>query len=148
MLEPNDNTVQYLAGACSCVKTFDVLATTGNRRYGQSVGPHNIEVTLRTNEVRSLPLTDMLWLGRTHLWKFHIADFGFTTIRCVSPFDIKKIALVARSTDGWFIESIVTFIADNDGNTLVSSINERLNRWVKHPIDPGFSLNLLFRRAY
>ena len=63
------------------------------------------------------------------LWKLSTEDyFGFTG--CITKKDIQGIALLVGNNDGWHIDSIVTYVAVNEFNWELSSIDLEANRWV------------------
>ncbi len=72
-------------------------------------------------------------------------SINLTALKCVTIFDVTEIRLIAVSTDGWNIETIVTTFADNKGRTYSGSIDRNVNRWVDHKDKPeyeSFVLNL------
>ena len=66
-----------------------------------------------------------------------------TALECVTIFDVTEIKLIAVSTDGWNIETIVTTFADNKGRTYSGSIDRNVNRWVDHQDKPEYESYVL-----
>lgn len=68
------------------------------------------------NETRTITLPGSTTRGEGDLYKFDISDFGFTS-SCIRQHQIYVIAItVPDSTDdGWYIDSVVTFVGDNNG---------------------------------
>ena len=54
--------------------------------------------------------------------------FGFTG--SITKKDIPGIALLAGNNDGWHIDSIVTYVAVNEFNWELSSVDLEAHRWV------------------
>ena len=62
------------------------------------------------------------------LWKIPISNFDFND-GCVRVPEISGIVITERSSDGWHIESIVTFVKSGSDYQLLSEDFE-VNRWV------------------
>ena len=79
------------------------------------------------------------------LWKLSIKeDFGFSG--CTTKKDIQGIAILAGGNDGWHIDSIVTYVAVNEHNWELSSVDLDVNRWVdgdSSSKDKRLTLNLV-----
>ncbi len=128
--------------SCSCLTGFDIFAQTSGVTYAESPGgTHDVEILLANGEKKTLELTEFPPKNAAKLFSFDLPD----NTQCVSIFDIAKITVVAKSTEGWNIETIVTIFADNKGRTYSGSIDRKVNRWVDHNDKPeyeSFVLNL------
>ena len=76
----------------------------GDARAGN---PHRIRLQVKGSaSTRILPHLRGSKVG--DIWKLHLTDFfGFTG--CITINDIDRISILKSSSDGWNIESIVTF---------------------------------------
>ena len=62
------------------------------------------------------------------IWKIDLAEFGFSEM-CIKTWDVEGIAVVEDGYDGWLIDSIVTFLRNDGGFSLLSSDIDAF-RWV------------------
>jgi len=63
------------------------------------------------------------------LWKLSLKDFfGFTN--CTKARDIEEISIVNAGSNGWNIDSIVTFAVHDKHTYQLSSVNLDVFRWV------------------
>ena len=90
-------------------------------------------VELRTaRETRSVRLYDRpgndYLSHKGDLWKIAITDFSFND-NCITVSELLGIAITERSTDGWNIESVVTFVRSGSDYQLFSEDFE-VNRWI------------------
>ena len=96
-----------------------------------TVAGHAVEVR-RPRETRSVRLYDRpgddYLSNKGDLWKLPISDFQFTD-DCITVSSLKGIAITERSTDGWNIESVVTFVRSGSDYQLFSEDFEA-NRWI------------------
>lgn len=56
------------------------------------------------------------------------SDFGFTT--CVHKSDIDMVSIVPVSSDGWNIDTIVTFVCDSESVCVLLTQDLDVNYWV------------------
>ena len=56
------------------------------------------------------------------------SDFGFSG--CITKDDIEGITFVEASSDGWHIDSVVTYVTVNGYNWELSSVDLDTNSWV------------------
>ena len=70
------------------------------------------------------------------MWTFDF-DNRSAKQKCVSIFDIKSIALVAGSNDGWRVDSAVTVLQDSKNRSFTGSIDRNINTWVDRNGMPG-----------
>ena len=98
--------------------------------YAGSDG-HAVEVRTAT-ETRSVALYDRpgddYLSNKGDLWKIPISDFE-STDDCITVSELIGIAITERSTDGWHIESVVTFVRSDSDYQLLSEDFEA-NRWI------------------
>ena len=84
------------------------------------------------SETRSVRLYnrpgDDYYSHKGDLWKIPISDFHFSD-GSITVSEIIGIAITERSTDGWHIESIVTFMKSGSDYQLLSEDFE-VNRWI------------------
>ncbi len=114
---------------------FDIFAQTSGISYAQSTGPHDIQVSLASPEnvaTEKFTITDIPnKVNQAVLYTFALKE-------CFTIFDVTNITLIAVSTDGWNIETIVTTFVDNGGRTYSGSIDRKVNRWVDHGDKPEY----------
>ena len=105
------------------------------------------EVELKADgSAKTVSLSDLPKSSRGNLWKLSLVDdFGFNA--CIKEKDVQGIAIVADNNDGWQIDSIVTYIAANEYNWKLSSVDLDAFKWVDQnfpdPSHKQFQLNLL-----
>ena len=99
-----------------CLKYLYVMAFTSGKSGAGSDGDFRIYVRLnKTRAARRLPDLpgDDFESNKGDLWKLPLEDFfGFTG--CVTLIDFRAISLVEATTDGWNIDSVVTFVLTAD----------------------------------
>ena len=131
-----------------CIHFLYIMGYTSSRPGGGADYRHRIELRAKgitkTKILPDLPGDDYL-TSKGDLWKLSIEDyFGFTG--CITKKDIQSIALLAGSNDGWHIDSVVTYVAVNEFNWELSTVDLDANRWVDgdslHTYK-RFSLNLV-----
>ena len=93
-----------------------LLAFTSGKTYSGSNGRHKVEVSA-AGQTRSIKLPDLpgdnYLTNKGDLWKLSFRDdFGFTD--CVTLESLDATVLVADSTDGWNIDSIVSYVCAAD----------------------------------
>ena len=129
---------------CSCYRYLRVLAYTSNIGHSQTSGNHIIELTV-DGLAKTATFTEFPGQSRGNLWSLSLSDkFGFPG--CIRKKDIQGIALIPGNSDGWNIDSIVTYVASNDYNWELNSVDLDVNRWID--TDSGkfrlrFDLNLV-----
>ena len=130
--------------AGSCINYLRILAYTSNVGHSQSTGDHEIELKA-DGLAKTAKLSDFPDQLRRNLWTLNLADdFGF--FGCIRKKDIQGIAILADSTDGWNIESIVTYVAGYKYDWGLSSVDLDVNRWVDNNSSDSykrFDLNLV-----
>ena len=115
-----------------CIHFLYVMAYTSSQPGGGADLCHKIELqakgVTKTQTLPDLPGDDYS-SSKWDLWKLSIEDyFGFTG--CITKEDIQGIALLAGNNDGWHIDSIVTYVAVNEFNWELCSVDLEANRWV------------------
>ena len=130
--------------ACSCFRFLRILAYTSSIEHSQTVGDHKIELTV-DGLTKTATLTKFPGQSRGNLWSRSLADdFGFPG--CIRKKDIQGIALLSGNNNGWNIDSIVTYVANNDYNWELSSVDLDVNRWIDSDSEEyrkRFDLNLV-----
>ena len=114
------------------MKSIDLFAKTSTAANAESLGFHELEVKLTNDEKRRFNITGIPSKGQSKLYTFDLDDAA-GQMKCVSIFDIKSIAINAKYTDGWNINSAVTVLADSAGRTFTGSIDRNINAWVDKP---------------
>ena len=66
--------------------------------------------------------------GKGDLWRIDISKFEFADT-CVTKGDVSTITLKETGTDGWLVDSIVTFLRSDDAFILLS-VDIDVNRWI------------------
>ncbi len=125
----------------SCLTGFDVFAQTSGIKYAESAGTHNVEIMFTNGEKKTFKLTGLPPKNAAKLFSFDLPEIT----QCFSIFDVANITVVAKTTKGWNIKTIVTIFADNKGRTYSGSIDRKVNRWIDHKDEPkseSFVLNL------
>lgn len=125
-----------------------VMAYTTNQSKDGIVLSHKIELTAKgvtkSKLLPNLPGKDYATL-KGDLWKLGIEDyFGFTG--CITKSDIQSISILAGNNEGWHIDSVITFVAFDEHNWELSSVDLDANRWIDgDSLDAykQFSLNLV-----
>ena len=77
------------------------------------------------------------------LWKLSIpAFFGFPG--CVTAKDVKTIGIINAGSDGWNIDSIVTFLVADQHHYQLSSVDLDIYQWIddNHPHAQVYLLSL------
>ncbi len=71
--------------------------------------------------------------------------FNINENDCHTIYDVAGMTVVENGDNGWNIHTIVTILADNQGNVYSGSINRNEDRWVdrdQKPEDKSFPLHL------
>ena len=115
-----------------CIHYLYVMAHTSDVNHGDADSGHKIElkanVATKAIALPDLPGDDYS-TSKGDLWELSLKDhFGLSG--CITKKDIKGIAILAGSNDGWHIDSIVTYIAVNENNWELSSVDLRAKRWI------------------
>jgi hypothetical protein len=116
----------------ACILELTVLAVTGDTEYSFTAHPPILEMIVgdEVGSVQLLPATgDEFQRGGGDLWRFKIAEFGFTQ-ECIEVDDVDGLALLPGGTDGWKIESIVTQVLTDDRENRVLSSDIGVDRWI------------------
>ena len=105
--------------------------------------PHRIRLQVKGSaSTRILPHLRGSKAG--DIWKLHLTDFfGFTG--CITINDIDRISILKSSSDGWNIESIVTFAVVSEYWELTSA-NFNVFQWIDRNSEDEhreFTLSLL-----
>ena len=131
-----------------CIYYLYVMAHTSDVKYGDADSSHQIKLRVtganKTTVLPDLPGDDY-YTSKGDLWKLSIKDhFGLSD--CITKNNIKGIAILSGSNDGWHIDSIVTYVVVNRNNWELSSVDFGANRWVDGddlPAHKRFELNLV-----
>lgn len=131
-----------------CIRYLYVMAYTSSKLFSGSDSSHRIEIQAngltKTTILSDLPKDDYS-PSKGDLWKLSIADdFKFTG--CVSKKDIQGIGILAGGNNGWNINSIITYVAGNEYNWELSSVDLDVDRWIDQNSKPSykrFQLNLV-----
>ena len=141
-------TLSLHSSTWQCIHYLYVMAHTSGAKHGGADSNHQIELRITgATKVTSLPDLpgDDYYSSKGDLWKLSIKDhFGLSG--CITKKDIKGIAILSGSNDGWHIDSIVTYFAVDRNNREISSVNFAANRWVdgdSHNYRKRFELNLV-----
>ena len=108
------------------------MAFTSNLRYSGSNKQHQIRVVAKglisTKTLPDLPKGN--FESKTgDLWRLEMEDFfNFTT--CITINDIQSISIVAGSTDGWNIDSIVTYAVIDSECWQLMSTDYNVDQWI------------------
>ena len=87
-----------------------------------------VQGSIRTKALPDLPGDDHS-PNKGDLWKLDLANFfGFTG--CIGITDIDRISILEGGSDGWNIESIVTFAVDNQNNGVLTSADFNIFQWI------------------
>ena len=132
--------------AGSCINYLRVLAYTSNERDSQTTTTGNHEIELKADGLaKTATFSNFPNQLRGNLWSLSLADdFGFAG--CIRKKDIQGIAIIADNTNGWHIESIVTYVAGYKYDWDLSSVDLDVNKWVDtNSLDSykRFDLNLV-----
>lgn len=107
------------------------MAFTSGNKYAFTRNPPIVELRAG-GEARGMVLPDLpgetFIANKGDLWRISLSDFGFTDT-CITKGDVDDIALLETGTDGWHIDSIVTFLRAGDSFTLLSSDID-VYRWI------------------
>ena len=91
------------------------------------------------SETRSVALYDRpgddYLKNKGDLWKIPISDFLFTD-KCITVSELQGVAFIERSTNGWHIDSVVTFLKTGSDYLLYSEDFDA-NRWIDSDDDPS-----------
>ena len=123
------------------------MAYTSDLEDARSDFPHRISLQVNgsasTGFLPDLPGDDY-YPNRGDIWKLHLTDFfGFTD--CITKNDIDHILILQGSSDGWNIESIVTFAVVSEHWELTSA-DFNVFQWINGGTEDGsseFTLSLL-----
>ena len=128
-----------------CINYLYVMAYTSDGSTSQTKDDVNHEIELTADGLsKVVSLTSLPNEARGNQWKLSLVDdFGFAF--CIRKKDIQSIAIVADNVDGWKIDSIVTYVAANEHNRELSSVDLNANRWIQqnNPSWKRFDLNLV-----
>ena len=132
--------------ACSCFRDLLILAYTSDIENSQTSGNHEIELTVN-GLAKTATFTNFPGQSRGNLWSLSLADrFGFPAAACIRKKDIQGIALLPGNSNGWNIDSIVTYMASNGYNWELNSVDLDVNRWIDTNSEEShkrFDLNLV-----
>ena len=112
------------------MKSIRILSFTAtDDRYAASKGPHSIGIVTQT-EVAAYRIKSIdFWSRETNEIEVNFkSDFGFSA--CVRRSDIKEVAVVPMSNDGWKVKTIVTFVCEFDGRCTLLTQDLDVNYWV------------------
>ena len=92
-----------------------------------------IELTV-DEETQSVQLPGLEGLSFTSnkgdLFTIELSDFGFEA-DCIKKWDVDEVAVVAGGTDGWLIDSIVTFLrAEEDASFTLLTSDIAVDQWI------------------
>jgi hypothetical protein len=121
-----------------CISQLYVMAFTDDTKNSQTRHPPFMELTVGGEaQLAQLPAVTgrEFQQGKGDLWAIDIIDFGFTD-SCINKQDIDGVAVVEGGTDGWKIDSIVTFVRDVDGEFELLSTDIGVNRWIDGNFGP------------
>lgn len=108
------------------------MAFTGGSQNALTNHPPFIELIVE-GEIGLVQLPEVTGLefqnDKGDLWAINLGEFGLSTT-CIRQRDIEGIAVVEGGTDGWLIDSIVTFLLDVDGNFSLLSSDIDVDRWI------------------
>ena len=125
-------TLSLRLSSAQCIRYLYIMAHTSDLKYSETNGTHKVE--LKTKQVtKAIPLPDLPGneqsTSKGDLWKLNIeCDFGFSG--CITKDDIEGIAFVEASSDGWHIDSVVTYVTADEYNWKLSSVDLDANKWV------------------
>lgn len=106
-------------------------ATTTN---SESNGDFSIEVRIKkVTHKLTLPALPggTKTKGKGDMWKFNMSQFGFE-FPCIHADDIEEIAIEEDTSDGWNVDSIVSFIGDSDGGFQLATVDMDIAQWIDH----------------
>jgi len=121
------------------------MVHTSDSLLAETSGEHQI-ILRAGGEARLVNLTTPLggiMQGKGDLWKLSLDhDFGFT--KCVTVKHIENMALEENDSDGWKIDSIITFLVANPYYWVMSSADFDVNVWIDgdNPFTRQFILTL------
>ena len=125
------NVLLIPAEGCACMESISLWVKTSNKDKAQTDEKHELEVKLTNGEIRAFKLSKIPKKRKSKLYTFNLDDPA-SKIKCLSIFDIEGIAINAIGTNGWNINSAVTFLGDTAGRTFTGSIDRNVNAWVDH----------------
>ena len=108
------------------------MAYTSDLQYAESDESHRISVRVEgstsTQSLPDLPGDDYS-PNKGDLWKLNLETFfGFTG--CITINDINHISILEGNNDGWNIDSIVTFVVDDQNNYELISADFDIFQWI------------------
>ena len=108
------------------------MAFTSGITHSGSDDGKNIHMKIKgiekTKRLPNLPGDDYL-SNKGDLWKLSLRKFfGFSG--CIKVGDVEEISLLNAGTDGWNIDSIVTYLVADRNTYQQSSIDLDIFRWV------------------
>ena len=122
--------IDFIVGECNT--GLVVMAFTGGSTNALTNDPPSVELTVG-GEVSSVTLPTLsgneFQQNKGDMWYLDLNDFGFTDT-CIRQWDVDGIAIVEGGTDGWLIESIVTFLQDKEGEFSLLSSDIGVNAWI------------------
>ena len=122
-----------MCGLGSCIKYLYVLAHQSDIKDAETKGNHTIQLQAN-DQVKTAILPSLNHIGE--MWELSLEqDFGFTN--CVKIDHIDSITVLANSTDGWNIASIVTFLVINPYYWELSSVDFGINQWIDGNGEPS-----------
>ena len=112
------------------MKTIQLLVFSTDHRFALSEGPHAIEVVTHSEYAAAFEINSQcFWNNSTNKLELNLrSDFGFTT--CVHKSDIKSVSIVPVSSDGWNVNTIVTFVCDSDRLCSLLTQDLDIDYWV------------------
>lgn len=125
-----------------CLAWIYVMAFTSGIYDAGSDGQHGIEmlVTGQGSYRRSIAFYDRpendMYSNKGDLWKIKFSDFKFP-FTCIKLSQLHQVSIVAISTDGWNIESIVTLVKDTTGKIQILTQDLDIHRWIDGNGDPS-----------
>lgn len=115
-----------------CNLQLYVMAYTGGSINALTKHPPFIELTVggKVGLVQLQIVTGLEFaLNKGDMWTIDLTDFGFTD-KCIRKRDVDRIAVVEGGTDGWLIDTIVTFLLDEDGSFSLLSSDIDVDVWI------------------
>ncbi len=121
----------FLIEHSNCISTFRIRARTGNLPYSDFSSfyghTHYIHLLLRDERVLRGKLPSPAYRNTPY-----IHDLPFTTTfadECIIQTEITQVKLVAGNNNGWYISSIVTYLLQDNGISILTN-NSNFFKWL------------------
>lgn len=116
----------------NCITELQVSAMTGKSKRAKfgSDDVHHIELQLKNKKKLTGDLQGPAKSNKPYLVELNVPLDLKAGSQCIQRSDIRKVRLLAGSKDGWYIESIKTYVSVKSGANQMLTDNPTFRKWL------------------